>query len=145
MKQEKHMSSVSLEFGHTKDNRVMYGRKTEEYIADFCLVSRRILDEFEYEIFRRHFLEGADYHACCSRMKIDRYAFFHAVYQIEQKLGRTFREMRPYGLFPLDEYFGGTVRLGSLAKGEFIGNPTDSLPAEAARHDPARAGFPAYP
>jgi len=32
------------------------------------------------------------------------------VYRIEQALGRIFRELKPYGLFPLDEYFHGSVR-----------------------------------
>ncbi|MCC6342243.1 MAG: hypothetical protein IT166_08595 [Bryobacterales bacterium] len=41
---------------------------------------------------------------------MDRGNFFHAVYRIEQTLGRTFRELRPYALFPLDEYFGATPR-----------------------------------
>jgi len=36
--------------------------------------------------------------------------FFHSLYRIEQKLGRTFRELRPYPLFPLDKYFHKTVR-----------------------------------
>ena len=43
-------------------------------------------------------------------MKIDRGTFFHAVYRIEQKLGRVFRELQPYSLFPLDEYFRGAYR-----------------------------------
>jgi hypothetical protein len=43
-------------------------------------------------------------------MKIDRGTFFHAVYRIQQKLGRVFRDLEPYSLYPLDEYFGGTVR-----------------------------------
>ena len=36
--------------------------------------------------------------------------FFHAVYRIEQKLGRMFRELQPYPLFPLDDYFNGPSR-----------------------------------
>jgi len=36
--------------------------------------------------------------------------FFHILYKVEQKLGRVFRELEPYSLFPLDEYFGGTMR-----------------------------------
>ena len=43
-------------------------------------------------------------------LKMDRGTFFHAVYRIQQKLGRVFREVEPYALFPLDEYFGGTAR-----------------------------------
>jgi len=44
-------------------------------------------------------------------MKIDRGTFFHSVYRIEQRLGRVFRELQPYGLYPLDEYFRGARRL----------------------------------
>jgi hypothetical protein len=41
---------------------------------------------------------------------MDRGIFFHAVYRIEQKLGRAFREVTPYPLFPLDDYFHGPSR-----------------------------------
>ena len=43
------------------------------------------------------------------QMKIDRGTFFHTVYRIQQKLGRVFRELKPYCLFPLDEYFAGRI------------------------------------
>lgn len=78
-------------------------------MADFYLVTKRTLDAFEFQLFRFHFLLGADWKLCCRRLKIDRGRFFHAVYRIEQKLGRVFRELQPYALFPLDEYFGGSV------------------------------------
>lgn len=108
---EKYMSRVQLELmTNGKDNRMTYGRKVEEYLADFCLVSRRVLTLMEYDLFRFHFLLGADWKLCCWRLGIDRGTFFHTVYRIEQKLGRAFRELEPYGLFPLDEYFGGSVR-----------------------------------
>ncbi|MGI8741740.1 MAG: hypothetical protein ACR2NN_04055 [Bryobacteraceae bacterium] len=38
-------------------------------------------------------------------MNIDRGAFFHNVYRLQQKLGRVFRELQPYALYPLNEYF----------------------------------------
>ncbi|MFL6464752.1 MAG: hypothetical protein ACJ73N_10135 [Bryobacteraceae bacterium] len=41
---------------------------------------------------------------------MERGAFFHEAYRIEQKLGRTFRELKPFSLFPLDEYFNSTGR-----------------------------------
>jgi len=107
---EKHMSRVSVENCSGKDTRRIYGRRDEEYIADFCLVSRRALDDFEYQIFRFHFLLGADWKMCCRRLNIDRGTFFHAVYRIQERLGRTYRELRPYSLFPLDEYFGGKIQ-----------------------------------
>ena len=40
--QGQHLSRVQLEFCNGKDSRMAYGRKVEEYIADFCLVSRNV-------------------------------------------------------------------------------------------------------
>lgn len=109
---EKYMSKVTLTLCAGKDRRQTWVRKDEDYAADFCLVSRRTLDDFEYRVFRNHFLLGADWRLCCRQMNVDRGTFFHAVYRIQQKLGRIFRELEPYSLYPLDEYFGGTVRKG---------------------------------
>jgi hypothetical protein len=92
------------------ERRQTWGMKDEEYMADFCLIAKRSLDEAEYRIFRFHYLLGADWKLCCRQMKMERGDFFHAVYRVQQKLGRVFRELKPYGLYPLDEYFGGTVR-----------------------------------
>jgi hypothetical protein len=109
--QERHLSRVSLEPHMGRSRPSTWGRKDEEYIADFCLISRRILNDFEHRLFRYHFLLGADWRLCSRRLGIDRGNFFHAVYRIEQKLGRVFREMEPYPLFPLDEYFNGPSRM----------------------------------
>ena len=79
-------------------------------MADFCLVSRRALDDFHYRVFKYHFLLGADWKLCCRKLNIDRGTFFHVVYRIEQELGRTFRELEPHALFPVDEYFSSTER-----------------------------------
>jgi hypothetical protein len=106
---EKFMSKVSLVPCKGKDRKLTFARLDEDYICDFTMVSRRTLTEFEYEVFRNHFLLGADWRLCCRQMNIDRGSFFHAVYRIQQKLGRVFRELEPYSLFPLDEYFAGRV------------------------------------
>lgn len=103
-------SHARLECNPATGTRTMYGRKDEEYVADFCLTSQRILTDSDHRIFRYHFLLGADWRMCCRALKMERGAFFHAVYRIQQRLGRAFREMQPYGLFPLDEYFHGTMR-----------------------------------
>lgn len=103
------MSRAKLELIPGREGKLTWGRKDEEYIADFCLVSRRALSDFDYQVFKYHFLLGADWKLCTRRLKIDRGNFFHAVYRIEQRLGRVFRELKPYGLFPLDEYFHGTM------------------------------------
>ena len=87
-----------------------YSRKREEYMADFCLVSQRYLEEVEKHIFRLHFLLGADWKLCCQRLKIDRGNYFHIVYNIENRLGRIFAELAPYPLYPVAEYFSGRER-----------------------------------
>jgi hypothetical protein len=107
---ERHVTRVALDPTRGRSKKGGWGRKEEEYSADFCLVSRRTLTELEYQIFRFHFLMGADWHFCCARLRMDRGNFFHAVYRIEQKLGRVFRELEPYALFPLDEYFHGAPK-----------------------------------
>jgi hypothetical protein len=112
VQQERYLSKVTLEPDLGRQRPSTWGRKDEEYIADFSLVSRRVLDEFEHRLFRFHFLLGADWKLCARRLGVDRGNFYHAVYRIEQKLGRTFREIEPYPLFPLDEYFHGPSRIG---------------------------------
>jgi hypothetical protein len=107
---EKHLSKCSLEFKPGSNNRSTWGRKNEEYCADFILIARRVLTPEEYRIFNFHFLLGADWKLCCMRLKMDRGLFFHAIYRIQQTLGRTFRELEPYAWYPLDEYFDGGVR-----------------------------------
>ncbi len=88
----------------------MWGFKDEEYMADFILVSQRTLAAEDYVIFKYHFLLGADFKLCCRKFDIDRVAFFYAVCRIEYTLGRVFRELEPYGLFPVDEYYDGPHR-----------------------------------
>jgi hypothetical protein len=107
---EKYISRVSLEANPGRQRKAIWGLKNEEYIADFCLVSRRTLTEDQHRLFRYHFLLGADWRLCCRKLKMDRGTFFHEVYRIEEKLGRTFRELEPHALFPLDEYFNSTGR-----------------------------------
>ncbi|HMF76626.1 MAG TPA: hypothetical protein VK604_13280 [Bryobacteraceae bacterium] len=109
------MSRVSLEANPGRQRKTVWGLKDEEFIADFCLVSRRTLSEREYLIFKYHYLLAADWKLCCSKLKTDRGSFFHDVYRVEQKLGRTFRELEPHALFPLDEYFNGSGKEPAVA------------------------------
>ena len=87
-------------------------------MADFCLISRRVLDDYEHRIFRYHFLLGADWRLCARMLKMDRGNFFHLVYRIQQKLGCAFAETSPYALFPVTEYFD--VEIGQSAPPPFI-------------------------
>ncbi len=106
---EKHMSKVSLQVLPGSRRRLAWGRKDEEYVADFYLVSRRHLNGDEFRLFTWHYLLGADWKLCCRKLGMDRGNFFHACYRIQQRLGRVFRELQPYGLYPLEEYFHGST------------------------------------
>jgi hypothetical protein len=110
VEKEKHLSQCTLQFTGGRERSFSWGRKDEEYIADFLLMTRRLLDDAEYRIFKMHYLLGADWKLCTIRLKMDRGDFFHIVYKIEARLGKAFREQEPYGLFPLDEYFYGATR-----------------------------------
>ncbi|MBI4902711.1 MAG: hypothetical protein HY820_03700 [Acidobacteria bacterium] len=102
------MTRATLETGAGSNaSTFRWSRKDEEFVADFYLVSKRTLDPQEWDIFRYHFMLGADWRLCCRRLNINRGQFFHSIYRIEQKLGRNFKEIEPYALFPVDEYFGG--------------------------------------
>ena len=109
---DKYMSRLTVGFvPGRRSQSFAWGRKDEEYSADFYLVSRRSLSEFEWRLFNLHFQLGADWKLCCSKLGIDRGRYFHILYSIERKLGRIYRELRPYSLFPLDEYFHGQREL----------------------------------
>jgi hypothetical protein len=110
VEKEKYISRASMQFVSGPQRRLTWGRKDEEYIADFYLVSRRHLSPEEFRLFKFHFLYGADWKLCCRKLGMDRGNFFHSVYRIQQRLGRVFRELQPYGLYPLDEYFHATYR-----------------------------------
>ena len=111
---ERFVSKTTLDNIPGKDRQGTWGRKQEEYMADFCLVSKRALDENEYRLFRYHFLLGADWRLCSRKLGVDRGTFFHSVYRIQEKLGRIFRELEPYPLFPLTDYFHGPIRPSAI-------------------------------
>ena len=110
--QERHLSKISMEPAFGRQRTGTWGRKDEEYIADFTLLARRNLNETEHRLFRYHFLLGADSKLCARRLGMERGECFHAIYRIQEKLGRVMRELEPYPLFPLDEYFNGPSRFG---------------------------------
>lgn len=96
---------LSLERGATQDPGGPWGRRNEEFIADFLLVAKRNLTEEEHRIFRFRFLLGADWKLCCRKLAMEKGQFFRMSYRMEQKLGKTLAELEPYPLFPLRQYF----------------------------------------
>lgn len=126
---EKSLSRVSLDGSPRGGRKITWGRKNEEYQADFVLVSRRTLDANEWKLFNYHYLLGADRSLCMRKLQIDRGTFFHAIYRIQARLGRVFRELKPYSLYPLDEYFNGRT------ENQWTERPLDPVrpPAQAKR------------
>ena len=78
-----------------------------EYRADFELIARRTLPEFELRIFRLHYILCADWRMCCRALRMERGNFFHSVYRIQQQLGLAFLTTKPYAIWPVAEYFSG--------------------------------------
>lgn len=101
------MSQVTLEANARGGRKITWGRKDEEYCADFLLIARRTLEPGEWKLFNYHFLLGADAHLCARRLGLDRGSLYYNLYRIMEKLGRVFRELKPYSLHPIDEYFNG--------------------------------------
>jgi hypothetical protein len=110
IRKESILSRPYLEHTASPHGKLSWGRKDEEYAADFLLVVRRTLSPADYNLFNYHFLLGADWRLCCRKLKIDKGLFFHAIYRITAKLGRTFVELEPYALYPLHDYFYGEQR-----------------------------------
>ena len=99
-----------LERNRGTTGTMFWGRKDEEYIADFLLVTKRSLSEKEMKLFRYHFLLGADWRLCVRKLHMEKGDFFHELYRIEERLDRVYRELKPYALYPLDEYFSAASR-----------------------------------
>src|SRR5258708_1237090 len=79
---EKSLSRVTLDDTGPHTRRAVWGRKDEEYVADFMIVAKRVLNRAEHKLFRIHYLLGADWRLCCKRLNVEKGVFFHAVYRV---------------------------------------------------------------
>ena len=97
-----------------RPERIRYGFPNEEYCADFLSIAKRVLGDGSrlHKIFKWHHIYGADYHLVNRKLGRDSEdrTICHEFYRIEERLGREFAECKPYGLYPLDEYFGVRIR-----------------------------------
>ncbi len=87
-------------------------RLRQEFAADCTLTATRTLtDPTELAIFRHHYVLGGEWKQCCQRIGLpysankDKKMFFDRCYRIESTLGKVYQELRPFALFPTDEYF----------------------------------------
>jgi hypothetical protein len=101
---------VNVDRKECGQRRGNFGWRAEEYGADFYLMCKRTLTASEWRIFWYAYLLGADWELCHARLNMERDDFTQACRNIEAKLGRVFRETRPYSLFPLDAYFSPSKR-----------------------------------
>jgi hypothetical protein len=92
-----------------------FSRKEEEFIADFYLLAKRTLNPRAWDLFQFHFLQGADWRACCQRLHLDRGEFWHEVYRVEETVGKAAAELQPYALWPLNEYFANARQSRGVA------------------------------
>jgi hypothetical protein len=105
-----HLRPRSLEAIRLPRGKKSYGSKPSEFLADVELTAKRTLSPDDWKVFSAHHLLEADWKLCCQRLGMTRGNFFHACYRIEETLGRVFRELKPYALFPIDEYFQPTTK-----------------------------------
>lgn len=97
-------------FGRGQGERTI-GRRNEEFSADVYLVAKRTLTDLkDWDLFRFYHLLGADWKLCSRKLNLSRGNFFHAVYRVEEKLGLVFSTLKPYALYPVDEYFAKITR-----------------------------------
>ena len=86
--------------------RGSWSMKRPEFVADLEILARRVLSLDEWLVWRAYHCSGAPYTWCCERFGLNKGVFFHLVYRIESRVGRAARELRPYALFPIADYYG---------------------------------------
>ncbi|MGA8030444.1 MAG: hypothetical protein WB992_25155 [Bryobacteraceae bacterium] len=98
---------MSLERNPGKKYGLRWGFRKQDYVADFCLTARRTLRTSPdlLKLFELRFVYGKDSAQCRQNLHLSSSQLFERISQIEEQLGRVFRELRPHPLFPTDEYF----------------------------------------
>lgn len=90
--------------------RNSWGRPAEEYVADVVSTAERALQPDQRELFRLHYLMRADTGFCARKLGTSEGGIKWSLWRIRETLGREFRTMQPYPLYPLAEYFRRGMR-----------------------------------
>lgn len=77
-----------------------------EYSAELWLIAKRVLDAEERVIYCEFLLHRRPWFEVDKRTKLGRGQFFHAVYRVEQRLGKALLDSPA---FPPAAYFAGIV------------------------------------
>lgn len=88
-------------------------RPQEDFMADVEITAKRLLPAQLYCLFQCHYIEQQGWREACVTLGMERGAFFHQAYRTEQMLGRIWLSLKPYALWPLDEYFLPMIFTGS--------------------------------
>lgn len=100
--------SQTAEKGGRRGRRYTYQRPLEDFVADAFLIARRTLkNRNEWRVFQYAMLDDEPFEPMMRRTGLDRGNYFHLYYRVQVRLGKAWAETRPFGLWPLDEYFGG--------------------------------------
>lgn len=83
-----------------------WSMKRPEFVADLEILAKRVLAPTDFRVWRLYHCYGAQYREACALLDMDKGTFFHAVYRVENQVGRAAREVRPYALFPIADYYG---------------------------------------
>lgn len=84
---------------------LVFGRRAEEYRADFYLAAKRSLAADEWNLFKVCILGGNAWRHCCEVLKLAKGEFFHKLYRIQARLGRVLAELKPCAVHPINEYY----------------------------------------
>ncbi len=83
--------------------------KDRDFVVDFETLGGKGLCLEEREIFILHYIRGYPYYTICAKKGYSKYRYFQYIIRIEAILAQVFRSIRPYPLFPIDEYFSGRL------------------------------------
>ncbi len=100
------MAQVHRRLGYADYFRKQSFRQSE-WLADVQLLAMRALagNELNQTIYRLGCVEDRDFRVVCAKLGLSRGNYFHAVYRVKVSVGRAWLETKPYGVFPLDQYF----------------------------------------
>lgn len=105
MKHRTFYSGVDWSRIGSKSIKRCYGRRCEEFSADFYVVAKRELSDFDWRLFKLHMIGERNSTECVPVLGCNKTFFYKAVYRIEEQMGKVYAELQPYRLFPLSEYF----------------------------------------
>jgi hypothetical protein len=85
----------------------------EEFCADVFLTAKRALNEEDFRLFRFRHLLAADVNLCARQLGTTREACIQRLQYIEARLGETWRTIKPYHLYPPNEYLRARIPGGA--------------------------------